>query len=180
MIALARGFLRIRSAQEDDAPRLNHWWNDGAVMAHAGFPDGLKQPLSETVEGIRRSLAGGGWLCMMEADGVPIGECALHVQDGQGMPGSKICETSWQNRGLGPHFISMTMDYYFAQPNLQVVRWDTMLDNLRAQKVYERLPGVKRLAVQENAWRDQRGVWRSAVLYELHKEDWLNAEKHRP
>ena len=33
--------LRIRNAVPEDAPILTHWWNDGAVMAHAGFPRGL-------------------------------------------------------------------------------------------------------------------------------------------
>ena len=33
--------LTIRSALPSDAPQLVCWWNDGAVMAHAGFPLGL-------------------------------------------------------------------------------------------------------------------------------------------
>ena len=35
--------LTIRSAVAEDAPLLAKWWNDGAVMAHAGFPDGTGQ-----------------------------------------------------------------------------------------------------------------------------------------
>lgn len=31
----------IRSATVDDAKQLNQWWNDGAVMEHAGFPNGI-------------------------------------------------------------------------------------------------------------------------------------------
>ena len=33
--------LRIRNAVPADCRRLADWWNDGAVMAHAGFPNGL-------------------------------------------------------------------------------------------------------------------------------------------
>ena len=33
--------LTIRQAEVDDAKQLAAWWNDGAVMAHAGFPNGL-------------------------------------------------------------------------------------------------------------------------------------------
>ena len=33
--------LTIRPALPSDAPQLERWWNDGAVMAHAGFPLGL-------------------------------------------------------------------------------------------------------------------------------------------
>lgn len=31
----------IRNATSDDAETLCIWWNDGSVMAHAGFPNGL-------------------------------------------------------------------------------------------------------------------------------------------
>lgn len=33
--------LTIRQAEVADAKQLAAWWNDGAVMAHAGFPNGL-------------------------------------------------------------------------------------------------------------------------------------------
>ena len=33
--------LTIRNATAGDAPQLEKWWNDGKVMAHAGFPLGL-------------------------------------------------------------------------------------------------------------------------------------------
>ncbi len=33
--------LTIRQAEVADAKQLTAWWNDGAVMAHAGFPNGL-------------------------------------------------------------------------------------------------------------------------------------------
>ena len=33
--------LTIRQAVAADAKQLAAWWNDGAVMAHAGFPNGL-------------------------------------------------------------------------------------------------------------------------------------------
>lgn len=33
--------LAIRNAAPADVPLLVKWWNDGAVMAHAGFPNGL-------------------------------------------------------------------------------------------------------------------------------------------
>jgi RimJ/RimL family protein N-acetyltransferase len=33
--------LTIRNATARDAEQLAAWWNNGAVMAHAGFPRGL-------------------------------------------------------------------------------------------------------------------------------------------
>lgn len=31
----------IRQAKVSDAKQLAAWWNDGAVMTHAGFPNGV-------------------------------------------------------------------------------------------------------------------------------------------
>lgn len=33
--------LTIRDALPADTPLLCRWWNDGKVMEHAGFPQGL-------------------------------------------------------------------------------------------------------------------------------------------
>ncbi|MCI6433993.1 MAG: hypothetical protein MR828_04370, partial [Clostridiales bacterium] len=33
--------IRIRNAVLTDAELLAKWWNDGSVMAHAGFPKGI-------------------------------------------------------------------------------------------------------------------------------------------
>ena len=35
--------LCIRNAEKKDCEQLAVWWNDGTVMAHAGFPNGLGQ-----------------------------------------------------------------------------------------------------------------------------------------
>ncbi len=43
----------IRSATVDDAIQLNKWWNDGKVMEHAGFPNGLGESLEDTIENIQ-------------------------------------------------------------------------------------------------------------------------------
>ena len=43
----------IRNAERDDCGQLAAWWNDGAVMAHAGFPLGL----GVTPEAVERQIA---------------------------------------------------------------------------------------------------------------------------
>ena len=42
--------LTIRSAEAEDAAQLCGWWNDGAVMAHAGFHDGFRKVFYEGAE----------------------------------------------------------------------------------------------------------------------------------
>lgn len=45
--------ITIRSARIADAVQLNNWWNDGAVMQHAGFPNGIGQTLNGTIQAIQ-------------------------------------------------------------------------------------------------------------------------------
>ena len=61
--------LTIRQAEVTDAKQLAAWWNDGAVMAHAGFPNGLGTTEEEVVKGLRNGL-----LVVEESDRL-IGEC---------------------------------------------------------------------------------------------------------
>ena len=61
--------LTIRQAEVADAKQLAAWWNDGAVMAHAGFPNGLGTTEEEVVKGLRNGL-----LVVEESDRL-IGEC---------------------------------------------------------------------------------------------------------
>ena len=61
--------LTIRQAEAADAKQLAAWWNDGAVMAHAGFPNGV----GTTEEEVARGL-GKGSLVIQENDRL-IGEC---------------------------------------------------------------------------------------------------------
>ena len=51
------GNLTIRQADVADAKQLTAWWNDGEVMAHAGFPYGLG-----TKKKLLKDLAMGVWL----------------------------------------------------------------------------------------------------------------------
>ena len=39
--------LCIRNAEKKDCEQLAVWWNDGTVMAHAGFPNGLGTSAAE-------------------------------------------------------------------------------------------------------------------------------------
>ena len=46
--------LTVRQAESADAKQLTAWWNDGAVMAHAGFPGGLGTTEEEVIEIIKK------------------------------------------------------------------------------------------------------------------------------
>lgn len=172
--------LVIRSAEVADAEKLTNWWNDGAVMAHAGFPNGLGQAVEETIEQIRRNETHLSQLCIMEIDGVSVGEMSFYLtEEGVAEFGIKICESSYQNHGSGTQFIKMILEYLFKDKTLneeylvEKVVFDTNLKNVRAQHVYEKI-GFVRLRENHHAWKNQLGEWQDSVDYEMTRERYLS------
>ena len=162
--------LTIRDAVAADTAQLTAWWNDGAVMAHAGFPNGL----GTTVEKVTAGL-GNGRLILLENERL-IGEaCYRKVGVGVAEIGIKICETDCQNRGLGRIILSMLISWLFEQGFEKIVL-DTNLTNKRAQHVYESL-GFRKLRINYDSWTDQLGNKQSAVEYELTEDNFLDFRK---
>ncbi len=42
--------ILIRRATQHDATLLTTWWNDGKVMAHAGFPHGIHTSVEDVIQ----------------------------------------------------------------------------------------------------------------------------------
>ena len=159
--------ITIRKAEATDAKQLATWWNDGAVMAHAGFPNGLGTTEEEVVKGI-----GKGLMVIEEIDRL-IGECNYrNVADGVAEIGIKICETDCQNRGVGRKVLSMLLGWLFRNGYSKIVL-DTNLTNTRAQHVYESL-GFRKVRTNIDSWKDQFGQLQSSVDYELIEKDFVS------
>lgn len=165
------GELIVRNAREADAPQLCAWWNDGTVMAHAGFPRGL----GTSEEAVRAQLAQDDdhhRRCIIVFRGAPVGEMNYRRTDeGTAEIGIKICEASAQNKGLGTRLLTLFIGDLFKTYGYERIVLDTNLQNVRAQHVYEKL-GFQRVGVRVNAFKDQLGRWQSAVDYELKRNDW--------
>ena len=100
----------IRSANLKDAEILNHWWNDGSVMEHAGFPNGLGQRMEETKECVKRNEGLISQLCIIEIDGKPVGELDYSITGNDtAYSGWKICEKEYQNKGYGTVIINVSV-----------------------------------------------------------------------
>ena len=151
--------LLIRYATKDDAKILCNWWNDGKIMAHAGFPDGInttvekieKQISQETDETIRRFI--------IEIDNEPSGEMN-YKNKGENVVeiGIKICNFNNQEKGYGTKIIKMFMEYLFGELKYDKIVLDTKLNNKRAQHVYEKIGFI------------QTKIDEDAIYYELLKE----------
>ena len=66
--------LVIRNAIADDAETLCSWWNDGKVMAHAGFPNGLGTSPQKIVHDLATDSDADHRRLIIEQDCIPIGE----------------------------------------------------------------------------------------------------------
>lgn len=182
---LEQGKLCIKNAEQEDCKQLVRWWNDGAVMAHAGFPNGLgtneekvQKQIAADSDDTRRHL-------VIWYDGNRIGEMSYAnlgdsleetgedtIENRTADIGIKICNSTFQEKGLGKIVLSMLIRELFSRGYTKIVL-DTNLKNKRAQHVYERL-GFQKVNIRMDAWIDQVGKKQSVVDYELTKEHFVD------
>lgn len=169
--------LTIRNASIEDAGQLAEWWNDGAIMAHAGFPNGTGQTVQEIAESLKKDTDETGRRLIIEVNKIPVGEMNYrNYGENTAEIGIKICDFSRHDKGLGKVLLSMLIASLFDDLGYQKIILDTNLNNTRAQHVYEKL-GFKKLRVLENSWKNQLGEWQSSVDYEMYWENFVNFAK---
>lgn len=166
--------ITIRNAGPTDAAQLSAWWNDGKIMAHAGFPNGTGQTAEGIAADIARDTDKTHRRLMIEIDGLSSGEMMYeNLSGGTAEIGIKICDVSKRDKGFGKIILSMLISSLFHDLGFQKIILDTNTANKRAQHVYERL-GFRKVRVRENAWTDQLGQLQSSVDYELVPDDFVN------
>lgn len=169
--------LVIRSATIEDAQILNDWWNDGKIMAHAGFPNGLGQSLDVTLLQIKENDIKLSQRCIIEVDNVRVGEMSFRIGENFAEIGIKICDVSYQNHGIGSKLLQMLIEYLFTDEKInnvvkiEKIILDTDIENERAQHVYEKI-GFRKVATNINAWKNQLGELRTSIYYEMSLEDY--------
>lgn len=171
----------IRSASTNDVDVLTSWWNDGQVMAHAGFPEGLnvsKEHVLSTIHLNQKSLS---QLCIIQIDQERVGECNYRLDAGSAEIGIKLCTLNYQNKGFGTRVLRILIDYLFTdtvlnhEHKITTIKLDTNVNNKRAQHVYQKL-GFKIVRRNINSWKNQLGELQSSLDLELTLEDYLSHE----
>ncbi|MDF2884085.1 MAG: hypothetical protein K0R54_4651 [Clostridiaceae bacterium] len=163
--------LVLRHATVDDIQILCQWWNDGKVMAHAGFPNGVHTDANKLMEKIKDDTDFSRRL-IIEIDSNRVGEMNYVIEDEVAEIGIKICDFSYQEKGYGTKVLKMLIGYLFKEMKVQKIILDTNLNNTRAQHVYEKI-GFRKVAVRTNSWKNQLGILQSSIDYELKKEDFF-------
>ncbi|MEK5253069.1 GNAT family protein [Paenibacillus sp. FSL F4-0125] len=170
---IENGNLVIRNATANDVPRLCSWWNDGRLMAHAGFPNGIGCTEQDILEKLLADTDLNRRL-ILDIDGVPIGEMNYRsIADGTAEIGIKICDYNEQDKGFGTVFLTMLINFLFENMGYHTIVLDTNAKNSRAQHVYENI-GFRKVALHLNAWRNQLGEWQSSIDYELTRAEFRN------
>ncbi len=160
--------FRIRNATSEDAQLLCHWWNDGKVMAHAGFPNGLYTNTEKIIQELSTDSDDTYRRLITETSDIAVGEMSYRNKGNNiAQIGIKIYDFSKQGKGYGTLFLQMLISALFAN-GYETIRLVTNVNNTRAQHVYEKL-GFKKLRVNLNAWKNQLGELQSSIDYELLK-----------
>lgn len=163
--------LHIRQAEEIDIDVLYNWWNDGKVMAHAGFPNGLHKTKDAIKQEIKANSRTKRRLILFYED-MKIGEMSfVEVEKDTYDFGIKICEEDYQNKHYGPRFLRLLFDYLFDVLKAKRIILDTDLENKRAQKVYERLGFINK-EIHYDSWINDIGEKRSSVSYSMTIDDY--------
>lgn len=163
--------LTIRNATAEDADLLSKWWNDGKIMAHAGFPNGTGESSQDIAEKISKDDDNICRRLIIEHENIPIGEMSYYnAGNDTAEIGIKICDFSKQSKGYGKILLSMLIHSLFRDFGYQKIILDTNLNNIRAQHVYEEL-GFSKVRVNYNSWKNQIGELQSSVDYELVLEN---------
>jgi RimJ/RimL family protein N-acetyltransferase len=175
-MVLYHGKGAIRQATKDDAETLAQWWSNGNVMAHAGFPLGIKTDIDKLKHRLS-SQSDNDILWIIEDDNArPIGEMHYTIEDEKATLGIKICDASKQNKGLGTIILKRMIAHIFSYHTVDYIWLDTMIENTRAQHVYESLH-FKKINILKDAWKDQLGNLRTAIEYKLPRETYT---KNKP
>ena len=167
---ISKDKIRIRNSVITDCEQLDEWWNDGKVMAHAGFPNGLGITLDKIKSQILQESDENGRTLIIEYDNIPIGEMKYrNIQDYKVEIGIKICNSSYHEKGLGRVILSLFIKELFTM-GFKVIILDTNVKNKRAQHIYELL-GFKKIRTNSDSWKDQLGNLQSSIDYKLIEDN---------
>lgn len=164
--------LVIRNADDADVPRLVMWWNDGEVMAHAGFPLGLNTTLEKVAEQLEHDDENSAQHLIAEIGGRPVGEMSYRLTGKIAEIGIKICEREYRDRGYGKKLLSMLIGELFGRGAEKIVL-GTNYTNRRARHVYGKL-GFTEVEIRRDSWLNQLGELQTTVYCELLPENFVS------
>lgn len=164
--------ITIRKFEKSDIPKKVEWINNPANNRFLHY----NIPLS--VEGTER------WFdshqgettrydAVIEADGVPVGTIGLLSIDRKNSKAEyyiAMGETSYKGKGVAKEASRLILSYGFEELGLNRIYLFTEVDNIAAQKLFERV-GFKREGIlKQDVY--SHGAFADRIAYGILKEDW--------
>jgi len=178
MISLKKDKIYLREATKKNVDELFKWWNDGEVMAHAGFPKGLEIEKDQIINNYLNNTSKNIRM-IIEYNTIPIGEMVYkEIKSKEAEIGIKICEKEYRDRGIGKAVLLLLIDYLFLVKEYSKIVLDTGYENKRARYVYEKL-GFISVKVDKDSFVNQVGERMSLVYYEFTRNEYLKKNKER-
>ena len=169
--------LAVLRAEASDAGLYLELWNDPAVMANVGFPEGLGITGGEVLEKIEAgSDEFDSLLVAVRArDGIRVGECRMHLPEGDGIASTDVkLLPRFQGLGYGTELKLALLDRLFGTTDCRAVRATPNVGNAASIRMQQKAGGVR---VSEDVFRFRRdpGVPTSPVhhyVYLVRRSDW--------
>jgi RimJ/RimL family protein N-acetyltransferase len=178
--------VSIRPLTQNDANLLFTWWNDGKIMKHVGYKEGLNISLEQIQAKINEEIIDKNekrtsrrFIIETLDTKVPIGEMSygdLDLRNNSCTFGIKICDLRFQGQGYGKDALIAFITYLFKNFNLHRVELDTLVENVRAQALYQSV-GFKYIGMRRDCWLDPLNNYRSAILMDVIRDEWFNLHK---
>lgn len=177
--------ISFRPVQVSDAEVLCKWYNNGELMKHVGFNNGLNTSEDKLSANIAKEVgdkdenrSSRRFIVIENSTDMPIGEVSfgdLDLKNKSCEIGIKICDLDKQGMGYGYDALNTFLDYLFKTYNLHRIELDTLLENVRAQHLYEKV-GFKRIGLKRDCWLDPQNCYRSAILMDILREEFYYEE----
>ena len=165
--------LNIRPTETKDLEHVMNLWNDGEVMRHVGFPEGIGGDLEKMKAWFAR-LAQNPMAAHFSIfdDEDYLGESFYRVLDGHDLAAMDIkLFPKGRGRGIARTALGFALDAVFENKLASRAYVDPHLDNLKAVALYERLGFVKK---PRPAHLEPHSTY-----YETDRDTWLARKQAR-
>ncbi|MBH1939750.1 GNAT family N-acetyltransferase [Mobilitalea sibirica] len=172
----------IRQLELGDEDFLHKWRNDAKGNLYCGFQYGFllskeafRLELKDQIENRQVFTKDKLFIICKKEDLTPIGDISYRNWDHRNRSaefGIEIGEVDERSKGYGFDALYHFIDYMFNSLNLHRIELTTFADNLKAQKLYDRL-GFKTIGIMREASFDSRTASYMNILYmDLLRREW--------
>ena len=164
----------LKNIETHHIPFLCDWWNNGSIMQYFGYPSGLGVTVEDVYVLLSKDESRRCHRLIIENNGEPIGEAYYQELDNvTAKIGIRICKAASHNKGMGKVILSMLISALFERLDYKIITVMTLVDNSRAQHVYEKL-GFRRCGTKTNTLKIGQEISLSFILYEMTKNDFVS------